>query len=120
MHCLKEMKDHSAKQQTAKGQFDGVRSHHGARKSYQMDVEHQAKRLKTKLILLCGAEALSLKDLRQTYKNNFSVKTREFWPEAIELLVESEDLPTQLKDLPKLEEQRLQELETNLNNKKEI
>ena len=36
------------------------------------------------------------------------------------LLVESEDLPTQLKELPKLEEQRLQELETNLNNKKEI
>jgi hypothetical protein len=85
-----------------------------------MDVEHQAKRLKSKLVALCGAEALSLKDLRQVYKTNFSLKTREFWPEAIELLVESEDLPTQLQELPKLEEQRLQELETNLNNEKEI
>ena len=85
-----------------------------------MDVEHQAKRLQTKFLSLCGTEALSLKDLRHVYKNNFSVKTREFWSEAIELLVESEDLPSQLKELPKLEEQRLQDLETNLNNKKEI
>jgi len=120
MECLKEMNNHWAKQQAAKGQFDGVRNHHGTRKSHQMDVEHQAKRLQTKLLLLCGTEALSLKDLRHVYKNNYSVKTREFWSEAIELLVESEDLPTQLKELPKLEEQRLQELETNLNNKKEI
>ena len=120
MHCLKEMNNHWAKQQAAKGQFDGVRNHHGTRRSHQMDVEHQAKRLQTKFLSLCGTEALSLKDLRHVYKNNFSVKTREFWSEAIELLVESEDLPSQLKELPKLEEQRLQELETNLNNKKEI
>lgn len=97
----------------SKGRSDGVRRHFGARRERELDVQHQAKRIKEKLLDLCGTSQMSVGDLRHVYKNNFNEKSRELWSEAVDYLAQQPDLPDQLKQISSLEEERLRESESN-------
>jgi hypothetical protein len=107
--ALRELRVAQAQAHAQRGKSDGIRSHHGARKSTQLAVEHHAKRIVQKLLELCGEEPVTIQNLRQVFKLNFNADTRKYWTEAIESIPSMENLPKQLAAILDLEKVRIEE-----------
>jgi hypothetical protein len=107
--ALRELRVAQAQAHAQRGKSDGIRSHHGARKSTQLAVEHHAKRIVQKLLELCGEEPITIQNLRQVFKLNFNSDTRKYWTEAIESIPSMENLPKQLAAILDLEKVRIEE-----------
>ena len=116
--ALAELTEYHNNQNASAGRSDGVRRHHGARRHREMDVQYHAKRIREKLLSLCGDEPMTTSDLRRVRNTNFKSSTRdEFWEEAVEYLASQPDLPEQLKEISSHEEIRVRESDSNKVNK---
>lgn len=116
--ALAELTEYHNNQNASAGRSDGVRRHFGARKHREMDVQYHAKRIRERLLSLCGDEPMTTSDLRRVRNTNFKGSTRdEFWEEAVEYLASQPDLPEQLKEISSHEEIRVRESDSNKVNK---
>jgi hypothetical protein len=111
--ALRELYKSKAEAQALKGRSDGLRQHHGQIRKDELDLQHHAGRVKSKLLDLCGNAPMTTAQLRIVYRNNFKPETRGIWPQVIDLLAKDSDLPIQLQKISSHEEERLQELESN-------
>jgi hypothetical protein len=108
--ALRDLRVAQAQAQAQKGKADGIRSHHGARKNSELEVQHHAKRIVQKLLALCGKDPATIQHLRQVFRVNFNSETRKYWPEAIESIAAMENLPQQLAGILDLEKIRIEEV----------
>lgn len=112
--ALAELTEYRNSQNALAGRSDGVRRHHGSLRHREMDIQHHARRIREKLLSLCGDEPMTTSDLRRVRNTNFKGSTRdEFWEEAVEYLASQPDLPEQLKEISSHEEERVRESEAN-------